>query len=149
MWSGSADSTIGGMSTSPSTTLFIATCLTPFLMSIGIYCSLRSARKWWAEPETRPGGDWNTVWRFVSRAIGPLVVAVTCLEVVPGTTGIPLSAYIQTTPFFGYALLISGVMGLVWGIVWPQIVIFLLRLGESPVIIVGSAIQRTDDSPAP
>jgi hypothetical protein len=125
-------------------TLVIATYFMPLLMSIGIYRSLRLAHRWWVEPDTRPDGDWNTVWRFVSRAIGYLVVAITCFEVVPQLTGVPLSDHIRATPYFGYALLISGVIGLVWAIVWPQIAIFVLRPGRYPALIVSSSI-RSDD----
>jgi hypothetical protein len=131
-------------------TLVVVTYFMPLIMSIGIYRSLRLARRWWVEPDTRPDGDWNTVWRFVSRAIGYLVVAITCLAVVPQLTGVPLSAHIRATPYFGYALLISGVIGLVWAIVWPPIAIYLLRPGRYPAIIVSSSIRRDDvDVPTP
>ena len=141
---------MGTMNASSETTLLVATYLTPFLMSIGIYRSLRLARRWWVDPASRPDGDWNTVWRFVSSAIGPLVVAITCLKVVPEITGLSLGAQIQKTPYFGYALLISGVIGLVWAIVWPQIVIYLLRSGQYPAIIVSGAIRADEaDRPTP
>ncbi len=140
----------GAMNTSPTAAILFAAYLMPLLMSIGIYRSIRLARRWWVEPDTRPDGDWNTVWRFVSRAIGYLVVAVTCFEVVPQLTGVSLSAQIRATPYFGYSLLISGVIGLVWAIVWPQIAIFVLRPGRYPAFIASSSIQNDDvDLPTP
>jgi hypothetical protein len=150
MWFARSGRNIGVMTMQPTTSIVVGLCLMPLLMSIGIYRSLRLARRWWVEPETRPNGDWNTVWRFVSSAIGYLVVAVICLKIVPQTTGLPLSAHMTATPYFGYALLISGVIGLVWAILWPPIAVYLLRPGRYPAIVVRSSIKSNDvDAPRP
>jgi hypothetical protein len=124
-------------------TVLIATLVLPFLMSIGIYRSLRLVRRWRLHPEMRPAGTWGEVWRVASSAIGYLVVAVVCLVVVPRITGVPTGITEETRPYFDLALLISGVIGLIWAFVWPQIAVHVLRPGEFGVI-VQPVFQRPD-----
>jgi hypothetical protein len=109
------------------TLLYVVLFLAVIVQAAGIARTLRLLRGWRDQPDLRPRGRTALVTRLWLPLLCNLGWGVFALMGVPKLFGAPLSYLIYTAPDFGYTLLVSGVVALVWGIARMLLVWGLLR----------------------
>ncbi|MDX1520363.1 MAG: serine hydrolase domain-containing protein [Anaerolineae bacterium] len=97
---------------------------------LGILRTVWLLHHWRAEPTRRPSGWLRVGWHIVPPLILNILWGVMALGLVPRLLGGTLTNLITFVPDFGYTLILSGVVALIWGIVRTILVGLTLR-GEA------------------
>ena len=84
-------------------------------------------RRWRAQPEDRPRGWRGIVWRVVLPLVLNLAHGFAFLVRLPAMFGATLAYLCLYVPDFGYTLIVSGSLALVWGVVRTTFVWRLVR----------------------
>jgi CubicO group peptidase (beta-lactamase class C family) len=102
------------------------------ILLIGMSWSMVTLRRWRAHPERRPHGWLRVGWRLVVPSVPYLLWALICLVGLPLFFRWPLEGLLLEVPDFGYALVLSGVVALTWGILRTVLIILVLRNRGTP-----------------
>ena len=102
------------------------------LQLAGIIHATRVINRWRVDPQRRPHGFWSLLWHIGLPCILNIAWGLLLLVVLPGLFGYPLSFFLYIAPDFGYLLLISGTIALVWSIVRTLLAILALRQKSEP-----------------
>jgi len=111
--------------------VYYAVLVLAVIQVFGIVWSIRQIRRWRAQPEERPRGRRGMVWHVVVPLVLNLAHGFVFLVGLPAMFGTSLAYLCLYVPDFGYTLIVSGTLALVWGIVRTVLVWQLLR--EQPV----------------
>jgi CubicO group peptidase (beta-lactamase class C family) len=101
--------------------LLMTILLVTGLLLLWMMHSLWVWRHWQRQPARRPQG-WRRGLAVGVRLVLPLLWALVLFVLVPQLT-YPLAVLRINVPDFGYALLVSGVLGIGWALVWLALVL--------------------------
>jgi hypothetical protein len=106
------------------------------LVQLGVMAwSLRTIRRWTREPARRPQGVVAVLWHVLVPLLFHLLLALIFLMGLPLLMNLPLSLLVENTPDLGTVAIVSGVIGLGWGIVRTILTVQLLRTrGQSSAV---------------
>ena len=114
-------------STNANQVLFFVVLAVVGLQVLGIARSIVLLRRWRARPARRPRGPLRVTARVVLPLLVSLAWALVCLVVLPVFLGGSLSLLLLTTPDFGWLLVASGTISLVWGVTRAILAVRTLR----------------------
>jgi CubicO group peptidase (beta-lactamase class C family) len=97
--------------------VYYAVLVLAAIQLFGVIWSIRQIRRWRAQPEARPRGWRGIVWQMVVPLILNLTHGVVFLVGLPAMFGATLGYLCLYVPDFGYTLIVSGSLAVVWGIV--------------------------------
>jgi hypothetical protein len=100
------------------------------LVQLGVIAwSMRTIRRWAREPMRRPQGVVAVIWHVLVPLLFHLLLALIFL------VGLPLALLGESMPDLGTVAIVSGVIGLGWGIVRTILTVQLLRTrGQSSAV---------------
>jgi CubicO group peptidase (beta-lactamase class C family) len=107
--------------------MYIATFVTLAILIIGMISSIRTLRRWRAQPERRPRSRRQLIWHVVLPLLGNLLAGYVFMIGVPQMFGVPIEGALLYAPDFGYAILLIGLIGFGWGITRTVLAIWVLR----------------------
>jgi CubicO group peptidase (beta-lactamase class C family) len=102
------------------------------ILLIGMIWSVVTLRRWHAQPERRPRGWLRVGGRVVVGLVPYLLWALVCLVGLPQYFRWSLEGLLLEVPDFGYALVLSGAIALIWGVLRTVLMILVLRKRGSP-----------------
>ena len=88
------------------------------LQIIGLLRSLALVRRWRAQPTRRPYGIWGTMWQIGLPEFASLIVGLLALVGLPQGLQLPMSYLLYAMPDFGTMLVVIGIIGVGWSLVW-------------------------------
>jgi CubicO group peptidase (beta-lactamase class C family) len=117
------DQPLAEVSSSPLPLLFRGLPIAILLgQTLGSFGSLRALRSWHKDPQRRPRNWRAKVWQIGAPVLVSLVLAWLAVVGVPQIFHLPLSFLLYETPDFGYGLVVIGIVGLGWALIWPSLV---------------------------
>jgi CubicO group peptidase (beta-lactamase class C family) len=107
--------------------VYYAVLVLAVIQLFGIIWSIRQIRRWGAQPEARPRGWRGIVWHIVLPLVLNLAHGLVFLVGLPAMFSATLGYLCLYVPDFGYTLIVSGSLAVVWAIVRTMLVCGLLH----------------------
>ena len=107
--------------------VYYAVLVLAVIQLFGIIWSIRQIRRWRAQPEDRPRGWRGIVWQVVLPLVLNLAHGLVFLVGLPAMFRATLGYLCLYVPDFGYTLIVSGSLAVVWAIVRTMLVWRLVR----------------------
>jgi CubicO group peptidase (beta-lactamase class C family) len=107
--------------------IYIATFVVLAILIVGVILSVRTLRRWRAQPDRRPRNRRQLIWHVVLPLLGNFLAGYVFMIGIPQMFGAPLEGALLIAPDFGYAILLIGLIGFGWGITRTVLAIWVLR----------------------
>jgi CubicO group peptidase (beta-lactamase class C family) len=107
--------------------MYIATFIVLAILIAGMISSIRTLRRWRAQPDRRPHSRRQLIWHVVLPLLGNLLAGYVFMIGLPQMLSAPLEGALLFAPDWGYAILLIGVIGFGWGIARTVLAIWVLR----------------------
>jgi len=107
--------------------MYIATFIVLAILIVGVILSIRTLRRWHAQPDRRPHNRRQLIWHVVLPLLGNLFAGYVFMIGLPQMFGVPIEGALLYAPDWGYAILLIGVIGFGWGIIRTVLAIWVLR----------------------
>ena len=114
--------------------IYIAAFVVLAVLIIGMISSIRTLRRWRAQPDKRPRNRRQLIWHVVLPLLGNLLAGYLFMIGVPQMFGVPLEGALLFAPDWGYAILLIGVIGFGWGITRTVLAIWILRQPRAELV---------------
>jgi CubicO group peptidase (beta-lactamase class C family) len=114
--------------------IYIAAFVVLAVLIIDMISSIRTLRRWRAQPDRRPHSRRQLIWHVVLPLLGNLLAGYLFMIGVPQMFGVPLEGALLFAPDFGYAILLIGVIGFGWGIARTVLAIWVLRQPRADMV---------------
>jgi hypothetical protein len=110
---------------------YLGTIVIVILQLLTLIWAVFRLRRWIRQPETRPQGFWRVLLRLVVPILLNVLAGLVLAIGIPSMFGAPLVGAIFTAPDWGYAMLLSGLLGIGW-IIWGIVTVAMLRQRRVP-----------------
>jgi CubicO group peptidase (beta-lactamase class C family) len=107
--------------------IYITAFVVLAILIAGVILSIRTLRRWRAQPDRRPRNRRQLIWHVVLPLLGNLLAGYVFMIGVPQMFGAPLEGALLIAPDLGYAILLIGLIGFGWGITRTVLAIWVLR----------------------
>jgi CubicO group peptidase (beta-lactamase class C family) len=114
--------------------MYIAAFVVLAILIVGVIFSVRTLRRWRAQPDRRPRSRRQYIWHVILPLLGNFLAGYVFMIGIPQMFGAPLEATLLYIPDFGYVILLIGLIGFGWGITRTVLAIWVLRQPQAAAL---------------
>lgn len=106
--------------------IYVGTFVIVALQLLTLIWAVFRLRRWFRQPETRPQGFWRVLLRVVLPILLNVLAGLVLALGLPAMFGAPLAGAIAYAPDWGYAMLLSSLLGIGW-VIWGIAAFVVMR----------------------